>query len=112
MFWVDVCGDTMVSCGRDGRIVIFRKGGRGKGEDEDEDGVNGIEEDEAAATTTKKKKKKKKPNGAANGITNGGADAPKDSDSPQRAEKMEIDLDDSVKREREIDSEMPVDSAP
>jgi COMPASS component SWD3 len=23
-FWVDVCGSTMVSCGKDGRIVVFR----------------------------------------------------------------------------------------
>ena len=26
-FWVDVCGATMVSCGNDGRIVVFRNEG-------------------------------------------------------------------------------------
>lgn len=50
-FWVDVCGDTMVSCGADGRVVVFRKAGvRGvngnaaaeNGSDDEGEAANGL----------------------------------------------------------------------
>ena len=47
-FWVDVCGDTMVSCGMDGKVVVFRKQSA-KEVNGTEAGANGADDEGEAA---------------------------------------------------------------